>query len=473
MSLRSVGPRTRASGPLRNVRRLLQCHALPAPLVLATVVLVTGCAGQVNSSGTNSLPAPQAAIRVTPTSLNFGSTVVGKKVSQTVSVVNTGNISVNISQANVSGSQFSQTGLTLPLTLSVGQSSSFQVWFDASSAGNATGNLTVQTDTGVSSAQVALAGIATTAPPQINVSSTSLNLGSATVGTTAQSTLTITNAGGANLIISLISLSGGPFGVFGITTPSTIAPGSSATLSVSFSPTTAGSGSGSISITGNDPQTPTTTITLTGTATSAAIVPTITTPPTNQTVTAGQTATFAVVAAGTAPLSYQWQKSGANIAGASSASYTTPVTATTDSGSTYVVVVTNTAGTVTSATATLTVNAAPVAPTITTQPANQTVTAGQAATFAVVAAGTAPLSYQWQKSGANIAGASSASYTTPVTATTDSGSAFAVVVTNTAGTVTSATATLTVNAAPVAPTITTQPANQTVTAGQAATFAEE
>ena len=59
----------------------------------------------------------------------------------------------------------------------------------------------------------------------------------------------------------------------------------------------------------------------------------------------------------------------------------------------------------TSNAATLTVNAAAVAPTITTQPVNQTVTAGQTATFTVVAGGTAPLSYQWQKNGVNIAGA--------------------------------------------------------------------
>src|SRR5216683_1183115 len=122
-------------------------------------------------------------------------------------------------------------------------------------------------------------------------------------------------------------------------------------------------------------------------------------------VTAGVTATFTVVAAGTAPLSYQWQKNGVNIAGATAASYTTPVTTTADSGSTFRAVVTNTAGTVTSAAATLTVNPAPVAPTITTPPGNQTVTAGVTATFAVVAAGTAPLSYQWQKNGANLAGA--------------------------------------------------------------------
>ncbi len=153
------------------------------------------------------------------------------------------------------------------------------------------------------------------------------------------------------------------------------------------------------------------------TVNAAAVAPTITTPPANQTVTAGQTASFSVVAAGTAPLSYQWQKNGVNIAGATSSSYTTPVTATSDSGSTFDVVVSNTAGTVTSSAATLTVNAAAVAPTITTPPANQTVTAGQTASFTVVAAGTAPLSYQWQKNGVNIAGATSSSYTTPVTAT--------------------------------------------------------
>jgi len=206
------------------------------------------------------------------------------------------------------------------------------------------------------------------------------------------------------------------------------------------------------------------------TANGATVAPTITTPPANQTVAAGQTATFTVVAGGTAPLSYQWQKNGANITGATSASYTTPITTTADSGSAFAVVVTNTAGTVTSAAATLTVTAAAVAPTITTQPANQTVTAGQTATFTVVAAGTAPLTYQWQKNGANLTGATSASYTTPATTTADSGSTFRVVVANTAGTVTSAAATLTVTAAAVAPTITTPPANQTVTAGQTATF---
>jgi len=118
--------------------------------------------------------------------------------------------------------------------------------------------------------------------------------------------------------------------------------------------------------------------------------------------------------------------------------------------------VSNTAGSATSAAATLTVSAVAVAPTITTQPLNKTVTAGQTASFAVVATGTAPLTYQWQKSGINIAGATAATYTTPVTTTSDNGASFAAVVSNTAGSVTSAAATLTVNAVVVAPSITAQ-----------------
>jgi hypothetical protein len=86
-------------------------------------------------------------------------------------------------------------------------------------------------------------------------------------------------------------------------------------------------------------------------------------------------------------------------------------------------------------------------PTITGQPLDQTVIAGQTATFSVTAAGTAPLSYQWQSGAAAIKGATSASYTTAATTTSNSGSQYSVVVSNSLGTVTSNSATLTVNPA--------------------------
>jgi hypothetical protein len=87
----------------------------------------------------------------------------------------------------------------------------------------------------------------------------------------------------------------------------------------------------------------------------------------------------------------------------------------------------------------------PVAPSITSQPTGQSVTAPATATFSVTASGTAPLSYQWQENNSNIAGATTASYTTPPTTSADDGSTFDVVVTNTAGSATSNTVTLSVS----------------------------
>lgn len=203
---------------------------------------------------------------------------------------------------------------------------------------------------------------------------------------------------------------------------------------------------------------------------SVTLSPTITTQPQNQTVTAGQTATFNVMATGTLPFSFQWKKNGVNIVGATGNPYTTPSTLIGENGTLFSVIVTNNIGSVTSNNAMLTVNPAPIAPSITSQPASVAVTAGATATFNVTASGTAALTYQWRKNSVNISGATAASYTTPATTVSDNGAAFSVVASNIAGSATSTNATLTVNPAPIAPTITGQPASVAVTAGTIATF---
>jgi hypothetical protein len=174
-------------------------------------------------------------------------------------------------------------------------------------------------------------------------------------------------------------------------------------------------------------------------------IPGFATQPASQTVTAGQPATFSVTVTGTGPFTYRWQKNNADISGANSSTYTTPATVSGDNGAMFRVIVSNSAGSATSASAILTVNSVPVGPSISTQPANQTVTVGLTATFSVVAAGTAPLTYQWQKNNADISGANSAKYTTPPTVSGDSGATFRVKVTNPLTTITSNPATLTVN----------------------------
>src|SRR5271170_2952744 len=90
----------------------------------------------------------------------------------------------------------------------------------------------------------------------------------------------------------------------------------------------------------------------------------------------------------------------------------------------------------------------PVLPAVVSQPANQSVTVGQTATFSVTASGTGPLAYQWYDNGVAISGATSSTYTTPPTVLGNSGSVYTVTVTNLAGTVTSMGATLTVTTIP-------------------------
>ena len=188
-----------------------------------------------------------------------------------------------------------------------------------------------------------------------------------------------------------------------------------------------------------------TSATVTLTVSAAATAPAITQQPTSMTVTAGQAAAFSVAATGTAPLTYQWFMNG-TASGTNSNTFSIAQTTTGQTGAQIRVKVTNTAGSATSNTVTLTVNApAPTAPTITQQPANATVTAGQPATFTVTATGSAPLAYQWFFNG-TAAGTNSSTYTISQTTIGQSGAQIYVTVTNAVNTATSQTVTLTVNA---------------------------
>ena len=169
----------------------------------------------------------------------------------------------------------------------------------------------------------------------------------------------------------------------------------------------------------------------------SAVAPSFTTQPTSVTVSTGQTATFSVQVSGSPTPSLQWQKNGVNISGAMDSSYTTPSATIPDSGSTYRCVASNSAGTVTSSTAILIVNASTTAPSFTSQPVNCIILAGGTATFSVQASGSPTPSLQWQKNGVNISGATSGSYTTPITTSADSGSVFRCIATNSVGAVTS------------------------------------
>ena len=187
----------------------------------------------------------------------------------------------------------------------------------------------------------------------------------------------------------------------------------------------------------------------------------ITTQPTNQTACLGGAVSFSVAATG-ANLTYQWRKGGAAIGGATSATYNIAAVTAGDAAS-YDVIVTGACGTLTSSAATLTINPAT---SVNTQPQNQTVCVGAAATFTVAASGAGTVTYQWRKGGVAINGATAASFTINPVAAGDAGS-YDVLVSSGCGTLTSSAATLAVNTTTA---ISSQPQNATVCAGAPASF---
>lgn len=222
------------------------------------------------------------------------------------------------------------------------------------------------------------------------------------------------------------------------------------------------------------------------------VAPSITAQPTNQTVNAGQNATFTVAADGTPVPTLQWQVSTdggsnwndlTNAAPYSGVTLATLTVTTTSglSGYRYRALATSTAGSASSNAALLTVNVPDVAPSITAHPANQTVNAGENAAFTVAADGSPAPAFQWQVSTdggfvwnslTNTAPYSGVTLAT-LTVTTNSGLnsyRYRALATNTAGSAPSNSALLTVNVPNVAPSITAHPADRTVTAGENATF---
>lgn len=205
---------------------------------------------------------------------------------------------------------------------------------------------------------ISLLALSTPARADVTVNPSSINFGSQAVGVRSAAVgVTLTNTGRRSVKIAEVSVSPAGFRYWGPAAPFYLKPQQVLRVAVTFRPTAAQAFTGTLAFVRAHGAT--ITISLVGTGAGAAMQPpSLTTQPASQTIAAGQTAAFGVTATGDAPLGYQWKRNGANISGATSSSYTTPATATSDNGAQFTVVISNPAGTATSNAATLTVNAA-------------------------------------------------------------------------------------------------------------------
>jgi hypothetical protein len=224
-------------------------NALAVVLALATMLgcqgLSTAKSNSQNQGTQNPLPA---ALSAAPASISFGNVQDGTSQSQSDTLTNTGGTSLTITQANVTGAGFSTTGLTLPITLAPGQSTTFSAVFSPQSGGSVSGNLALTNDSAGSPLNIALSGTAVAAGG-LAESPTSFSFGNVQVGANQTQTESLKNTGGESITITQATATGGGFSYTGLNLPLTLASNQSTTFGVVFAPPSAGASNGSLSIT--------------------------------------------------------------------------------------------------------------------------------------------------------------------------------------------------------------------------------
>ena len=232
---------------------------LTAPVVSkdTTITLTaTSVADNTKSaSATITLTFAASTLSANPASLAFGSIQVGRSANLSEALTNTGSSSITISQANMSGTAFSTSGLTLPVTLTSNQSVTFTITFAPAAAGSLSGSLAVISNASNSPLSIPLSGTGT-AQGQLSVSPATLSFGTVTVGASASLSGSLT-ATGASVTVTSASSNSSEFVFSGVTLPVTIGAGQSAPFTVTFIPNASGTASSTLTFTSNASNSPT------------------------------------------------------------------------------------------------------------------------------------------------------------------------------------------------------------------------
>lgn len=234
-----------------------------------TVLITSNAPGSplkigLSGSGTTT----QAQLTISPTSVAFNGVNMGSSATQDVTLTNTGNASLNITAASTSGPGYSMS-LTAPLTINAGQQSTFTVTFSPTSAGTASGSISIASNAPGSPATIALSGTGLQA--RIAASPASVSIGNVVIGTSNSQAITLSNSGNATLTFSQVNVTGAGFSVTGLSTSNAIAAGSKLSFNAVFTPTSNGAVNGSIAL-GTNGSPAQLTITLTGTGQTATYV---------------------------------------------------------------------------------------------------------------------------------------------------------------------------------------------------------
>jgi hypothetical protein len=250
--------------PRQSVKLMLSFTPSAPGSPTAKVALVGGTNGATNLALSGSA-IDAGKLVVNPAAVTFGSVRVGQSLAKTATLTNSGQSSVTVAQASASNAAFTFTGLTLPVTLATGQSTSFNVVFTPKSAGQISGSVSMQGQASLmtgaaagssgdpstpTTASVTVSGAGTTAG-QLTLSPSSITFGTVNVGSSQSLMVTLSNSGATSAIISAAAASGAGFSLSAPVLPMTLSGGQSTSLKITFAPTKPGAASGTITVDSN------------------------------------------------------------------------------------------------------------------------------------------------------------------------------------------------------------------------------
>ena len=231
----------------------------------------TGGTAKVSLAGTGTLP-PAPKMTLSTSTLAFGTVTDGSSETLAITLTSSGTESLSVNSAAVTGTGFSMTSGTWPQALAPGKSLTLQVKFAPTTASAATGQLTIGSNSSTgSTSTVALSGTGAVAPkPVLTVSTTSLNFGTVTVGTSSTELLTLKSAGTSAVTVNTPTITGTGFSIIGGAFPISLNPGATTTLTIQFLPSLDGAVSGQLTVNSNSSAGSAVPVALTGTGTAAA-----------------------------------------------------------------------------------------------------------------------------------------------------------------------------------------------------------
>jgi hypothetical protein len=235
---------------------------------------LTASAGSVTETFALKLNAAQRVLSANLSSVAFGNVTVNTSVQRTLVLQAAGTESVTISAASLTGAGFSVSGGSFPITLNPNEVLNLQVQFAPTSAGAASGELTISSNaTSGATMQITVSGTGTTsssggAGAVLSVNATTIAFGNVALSTPATQTVTLSSTGSTAVTVSGATVTGTGFTLSGGSFPITLNPGQSATLNVVFNPATAGAATGKLTIASDSTAGATTVVNLTGTGVS-------------------------------------------------------------------------------------------------------------------------------------------------------------------------------------------------------------